>query len=63
MIKITGLLSHGVVKQMSADGRLLLQHTVLATTLVLNISRYAKGTYLVQYTAGNKVVNSKIIKQ
>lgn len=53
----------GTVLLYSAEGKILQQQTVTAQTMTMDMSKYAKEMYLLQYKTGEQVVNQKIIKQ
>ncbi len=63
VLSICGLKQNGTVLLYNAEGKLLQQQTVTAQTMAIDMSRYAKGIYLLQYKTGDEVVNQKIIKQ
>jgi hypothetical protein len=63
VLTISGLKQNGTVLLYSSEGKLLQQQTVTAQTITMDMSKYAKGIYLLQYKTGDEVVNQKIIKQ
>lgn len=63
VLSISGLKQNGTVLLYNAEGKLLQQQTVTAQTMTIDMSKYAKGIYLLQYKTGDEVVNQKIIKQ
>ena len=63
VLSISGLQQKGTVLLYSAEGKLLQQQTVTAQTMTIDMSKYTKGIYLLQYKTGDEVVNRKIIKQ
>jgi Secretion system C-terminal sorting domain len=63
LLTISGLKEKGTILLFNADGKLLRQQIVSAQTMSMDMSNYAKGIYLLQYTAEDEVVNQEIIKQ
>ena len=63
VLTINGLKENGTLLLYSAEGKLLQQQTVSAQTMTMDMCKYAKGIYLVQYKTANEVVSQKIIKQ
>ena len=63
VLTINGLKQNGTILIYNAEGKLLQQQTVTAQTMTMDISKYSKGIYLLQYKTGEAVVNQKIIKQ
>lgn len=63
IITLSGLQSKGVIKIMSADGKLVMQMAVTNNSLLVDISKWAKGMYILQYNDGEKVQQIKIIKE
>lgn len=63
VLSITGLKQNGMVSLFNAEGKLLHQQTVSAQTIIVDMSMYAKGIYLLQYKAEEAVVSQKIIKE
>ncbi len=62
-LTINGLKQNGTMLLYNAEGRLLQQQTVSAQTITIDMSKYAKGIYLLQYKTEKEVVTQKIIKQ
>lgn len=63
VLTISGLNQNGIVILYSAEGKLLHQQTVSAQTMTMDMSKYAKGIYWLQYQYNGETVNQKIIKQ
>lgn len=63
VLTINGLKQKGTILIFNTEGKLLQQQTVSAQTITLDMSKYAKGMYLLQYQSEEEVVNQKIIKQ
>ena len=63
VLTIGGLKQNGIVLLYSTEGKLLQQQTVTAQTVTMDMSKYAKGMYLLQYRRGDEVGSQKIIKQ
>ena len=63
VVSINGLKQKGDLLLYNAEGKLLQQKIVSAQTTTIDMSRYSKGIYLLQYKTINEVVNQKIIKQ
>lgn len=62
VLTINGLKQNGTVLLYNADGKLLQQQTVSAQTMTMDMSKYAKGMYLLQYKTEENAVSQKIIK-
>ena len=63
LVVIGGLQQNGILLLFNAEGKLLLQQTVMAPTITVNMSGYANGTYWLQFEhKGTKQVQ-KLIKQ
>ncbi len=63
VLTISRLQQNGTLRIYNTDGKLLQQQTVSAQTMTIDMSKYAKGMYLLQYKTEEEVVNRKIIKQ
>jgi hypothetical protein len=63
VLTIAGLKQNGTITLYNQEGKLLQQQTVSAQTTTMDMSKYAKGIYLLQYKTADEVVNQKIIKQ
>jgi hypothetical protein len=63
VLTITGLKQNGTISLFNAEGKLLLQQTVSAQTITVDMSGCAKGMYLLKYYEDEKMVIQKIIKQ
>jgi Secretion system C-terminal sorting domain len=63
LLTINGLKQNGTVLLYSAEGKLLQQQIVFAQTITMDMSKYARGMYLLQYKTGDELMNQKIIKQ
>lgn len=62
MLTIGGLPQKGTIRLFNAAGKLLLQQSVNAQTVTMDISQYAKGMYVLQYQSVNGILSQKIIK-
>lgn len=63
MITVAGLKQGGVLKLIGMDGKLMLQWPVTAQSMTVDISRFAKGIYLLQYLKEEVTTIQRIIKQ
>jgi Concanavalin A-like lectin/glucanases superfamily/Secretion system C-terminal sorting domain len=63
VLTINVLKQNGILLLYNAEGKLLQQQTVTTQTITMDVSKYAKGIYLLQYKTEDEVVNQKIIKQ
>jgi hypothetical protein len=63
LLTIGGLKPNGTIRLISMDGKIMQEQKVFAQNITLKLGGYAKGTYLLQYVADDKVVTQKIIKQ
>ncbi len=63
VLTINGLKQIGTILLFNSEGKLLQQQTVWAQTMTMDMSRYAKGMYLLQYKNEGEVANQKISKQ
>lgn len=63
IITINGLQSKGTIKIIAADGKLIKQITITGISLQIDISKLAKGMYILQYYNEVKTDQVKIIKQ
>jgi hypothetical protein len=63
VLTISGLKQNGTITIYNQEGKLLQQQTVTAQTMTMDMSKYVKGMYLLQYKTEDEVVNQKIIKQ
>lgn len=63
VMTVAGLQQGGILRLFTADGKLLLQQPVYAQTTTMDISRFAKGMYHLQYQYQGEVMNQTIIKQ
>ena len=62
VLTIAGLKQGGSIRLFTADGKLLKQQTVSAQTVTMDMSKYAKGIYWLQYQYNGETVNQKISK-
>lgn len=62
VLTIGGLPQKGTIRLFNAAGMLLLQQSVNAQTVTMDISQYAKGMYVLQYQSVNGILSQKIIK-
>ncbi|MBK8141138.1 MAG: T9SS type A sorting domain-containing protein [Chitinophagaceae bacterium] len=53
----------GFIRLFDANGELFQQQAVIAQTMTIDISKLAKGIYLLQYLMDGEVMSQKIIKQ
>jgi len=63
IVTISGLKPNGTIRLIGMDGKVLQQQKVRSQNITLQMGKYAKGTYLVQFVSDEKVVSQKIIKQ
>ena len=63
VLSIGGIQQNGTIRLLNAAGKLLMQQTVNAQTVTMDLSRYANGLYIVQYMLNGEVVNQKVTKQ
>lgn len=63
VLTISGLKQNGTIFLYSYEGKLLQQQAVSTQTITMDMSRYAKGIYLLQYKTEEDVMNQKILKQ
>ncbi len=63
VLTISNLQQSGIVRLFNAAGKLLLQQTVSAQSMTIDMSKYANGMYVLQYQQNGEIVNRKIIKQ
>lgn len=63
LVTISGLKPNGTIRLIGMDGKVLQQQNVTSQNVTLQMGKYAKGTYMVQYVSDEKVVSQKIIKQ
>jgi Concanavalin A-like lectin/glucanases superfamily/Secretion system C-terminal sorting domain len=63
VLTISGLKQNGTITLFNQEGKLLQQQTISAQTMTMDMSKCAKGMYLLQYKTEDEVVNQKIIKQ
>jgi hypothetical protein len=57
------VINYGMVLLFNSEGKLLQQQTVSAQIMSMDMSKYIKGIYLLQYRTAEEVVNQKIIKK
>lgn len=60
---IGGLKPNGTIRLIDLDGKVLQQQKVSSQNVTLQMGKFAKGTYLVQYVSDENVVTQKILKQ
>ncbi len=63
IITVNGLQNKGTIKIISADGKLIKQVSITGISLQIDISKLAKGMYILQYNNEVKTEQIKIIKQ
>lgn len=63
VMTVAGLKQGGQLRLLSSDGKLLQQWPVTTQSMTMDISRYAKGMYYLQYQYSGEVLSQSIIKQ
>ncbi len=63
VLTIGGIKQGGFIRLFDANGKLFQQQAVIAQTMTIDISKLAKGIYLLQYLMDGEVMSQKIIKQ
>ncbi|MEO6454541.1 MAG: T9SS type A sorting domain-containing protein, partial [Ginsengibacter sp.] len=61
-VTIAGLSHNGILSLMNAEGKVLQKIKVTSQAIVIDISDYAGGTYLLKYQTGEKVTYQRLIK-
>lgn len=63
VVSINGLKQKGQLLLYNAEGKLLQQQMVRTQSTTMNMSKYAKGVYVLQYQQSGEIIIQKIIKQ
>ena len=61
-ITISGLNNKDVIRILSIDGKILAQQTVMVQSMILNIEKYKKGSYILQVQNDKEVTQQKFVK-
>ena len=62
VISISGLKNKDVIRILSIDGKVLLQQTTTAQSLILNVENYKAGSYILQVQNDKEVSQQKFVK-
>lgn len=63
IITVKGLQNKGIIKIITADGKLIRQIVVTSNTSNIDVSALAKGLYILQYNDDGKMQHVKLVKE